>query len=88
VNASFRGAFILFAASSLAGCFAPMTSREAQTIAHERVVKYCRDRCGALTLAHTQKLKNRWLVDFDGPRQKFTVAVEDDGNNKLTVWNK
>jgi len=88
VNASFRGAFIAIALCSVGGCFAPMTTREAQTIAHERVVNYCKDRCGALTLAHTQKLKSRWLVDFDGPRQKFTVAVEDDGNSKVTIWNK
>ena len=72
----------------LCGCVAPMTTREAQTIAHERVVKYCNNRCGVLTLARTQKIKSRWLVDFDGPRQKFTVIVEDDGNSKVTVWNK
>ena len=28
------------------------------------------------------------LVDIDAPRQKFTVIVEDDGNSKVTVWNK
>jgi len=27
-------------------------------------------------------------VDIDAPRQKFTVIVEDDGNSKVTVWNK
>jgi len=87
VSILFRGLLIVIAAG-LSGCIAPMNTREAQDIAHERLVKYCQNRCGALTLAHTQKLKNRWLVDFDGPRQKFTVAVEDDGNSKLTVWNK
>jgi hypothetical protein len=65
-----------------------MTTREAQDIAHERVVQYCNARCGALTLAHTQKIKSRWLVDYEAPRQKFTVIVEDDGNSRLTVWNK
>ena len=83
-----RGGFTALAAVSLCGCIAPMTTHEAQDIAHERVTKYCKDRCGALTLAHTQKLKNRWLVDFEGPRQKFTVMVENDGNSKVTVWNK
>ena len=83
-----KGGLTALAAASLCGCVAPMTTHEAQDIAHERVVKYCKDRCGALTLAHTQKIKNRWLVDFDGPRQKFTVLVEDDGNSKVTVWNK
>ena len=72
----------------LSGCIAPMTTREAQDIAHERVVEYCSSRCGTLTLAHTQKIKSRWLVDYEAPRQKFTVIVEDDGNSKLTVWNK
>jgi hypothetical protein len=65
-----------------------MTTREAQEIASGRLQKYCRGRCGAVTLAHTQKIKNRWLVDFDGPRQKFTVIVENDGNSKVTTWNK
>ena len=65
-----------------------MTTREAQDIARQRVVKYCSGRCGALTLAHTQKIKSRWLVDIDAPRQKFTVIVEDNGNSKVTVWNK
>jgi hypothetical protein len=72
----------------LCGCVAPMTTREAQDIAHERVVKYCSGRCGALTLARTQKIKSRWLVDYEAPRQKFTVIVEDNGNARLTVWNK
>jgi len=65
-----------------------MTTREAQDIARERIVKYCSGRCGALTLAHTQKIKSRWLVDYEAPRQKFTVIVEDDGNSRVTVWNK
>ena len=82
------GATILIAADSLLGCVAPMTTREAETVAHDRVVKYCNGRCGALTMAHTQKIKSRWLVDFEAPRQKFTVIVEDNGNSKITVWNK
>lgn len=65
-----------------------MTTREAQTIARERVVKYCSGRCGALALAHTQKIKNRWLVDFEAPRQKFTIIVEENGNSRVTVWDK
>ena len=43
---------------------------------------------GALALAHTQKIKSRWLVDFEAPHQKFTVIVENDGNSKVTVWDK
>ena len=39
-------------------------------------------RCGALAWSNTQKIKKRWLVDFDGQQQKFTVIVEDDGNHR------
>jgi hypothetical protein len=86
---SFRGLFILAVSSTaLGGCFAPMTTREAQDIANIRVTKYCGGHCGALTLGRTQKIKNRWLVDLDAPRHKFTVIVENDGNTKLTAWDK
>ena len=83
-----RGALIAILVATQAGCVAPMTTREAQGVARERLVKYCSGRCGAVTLAHTQKIKNRWLVDFEAPRQKFTVIVENDGNSKVTVWDK
>ena len=66
----------------------PVTTREAQAIASNRLNKYCRGRCGAVTLAHTQKIKERWLVDFEAPRQKFTVIVKADGNSEITVWDK
>ena len=88
MTAPLRGGFIAIAVAMLAGCVAPMNTREAQGIAREQLVKYCSGRCGTLALAHTQKIKNRWLVDFDAPRQKFTVIVEDDGNSKVTVWDK
>jgi len=83
-----RGGLIAIAVAVLAGCVAPMNTREAQGIARERLVKYCSGRCGTLALAHTQKIKNRWLVDFEAPRQKFTVIVENDGNARVTVWDK
>ncbi|HKY18072.1 MAG TPA: hypothetical protein VJL82_04000 [Rhizomicrobium sp.] len=72
----------------LAGCAAPMTGREAQGIARERLVRYCGGQCGGLALGKTQRIKDRWLVDFDAPRQKFTVIVENNGNAKVTTWNK
>ena len=83
-----RGALVAILVAALAGCAAPMTTGEAQGIARQRLVKYCNARCGAVTLAHTQKIKNRWLVDFEAPRQKFTVIVENDGNARVTVWDK
>jgi hypothetical protein len=86
---SFRGLFILvLSAFGLGGCFAPMTDREARDIANTQVGKYCDGRCGALTLGRTQKIKNRWLVDVDASRQRFTVIVENDGNSKVTAWDK
>lgn len=83
-----KPSFLLLAASVLAGCIAPMTTREAEHIASTSLNKYCRGRCGALTLAHTQKINHRWLVDFEAPREKFTVIVESDGNSKVTAWSK
>jgi hypothetical protein len=83
-----RGGIIIVLSLAVAGCFAPMTTREAQDIAGKRMTKYCNGRCGALTLARTQQIKDRWLVDFEDPRHKFTVTVEDDGNSKVTTWNK
>jgi hypothetical protein len=83
-----RGNGLIMAAAALAGCIAPMTTREAQDIAHTRLTKYCNGHCGAVTLARTQKIKGRWLVDFEAPRQKFTVIVEEDGNSRVTVWDK
>ena len=65
-----------------------MTTREAQGIANVRLTQYCNGQCGALTLGRTQRIKNRWLVDFEANRQKFTVIVENDGNSKITAWDK
>jgi hypothetical protein len=84
----FRAGGLAIALAALAGCIAPMTTQEAQDIAHARLDKYCNGRCGTYTLAQTQRIKNRWLVDFEAPRQKFTVIVEDDGNSRVTVWDK
>jgi very-short-patch-repair endonuclease len=88
MRAPLRGAFIAISTTLLAGCFAPMTTREAQDIANTRLTKYCNGRCGAVTLGRTQRIKDRWLVDFEAPRQKFTVIVENDGNSKVTTWDK
>ena len=83
-----KGALTALAAASLYGCIAPMTTHEAQDIANTRLIKYCNGQCGAVTLGRTQRIKDRWLVDFEAPRQKFTVIVENDGNSKVTTWEK
>jgi hypothetical protein len=79
---------LLFIAAALGGCFAPMTTREAQQIAGDHLARYCHGQCGAVKLAGTQRIRNRWLVDFDAPAHKFTVIVENDGNAKVTTWDK
>jgi hypothetical protein len=84
----FRGGVFILCLIALGGCFAPMNQREAQDIATVRLDKYCRGNCGAVKLSSAQKIKDRWLVDFDAPRHKFTVTVENDGNSKVTTWDK
>jgi hypothetical protein len=84
----FTGAIFILSLPFLGGCFAPVSQREAQDIATVRLNKYCRGNCGAVKLASTQKIKDRWLVDFEAPRHKFTVTVENDGNSKVTTWDK
>ena len=83
-----RALALMGLAAFLVGCIAPMTTQEAQQIASNRLSKYCHGRCGTVTMARTQKIKDRWLVDFEAPRQKFTVIVENDGNSKVTAWDK
>jgi hypothetical protein len=72
----------------LAACAGPMQLREAQARAQDRLAEYCAGRCGGLRLTHSQKIKDRWLIDFDAPAQKYTVMVDDGGNTELTVWDK
>ena len=83
-----RGLLILVLGVAASGCIAPISAREARDIAHTRLDKYCQGRCGALAWNNTRKINKRWLVDFDGQRQKFTVIVENDGNSSVTVWDK
>ena len=65
-----------------------MAAREAQTRAQARMTRYCAGHCGALQLVHAQKIKDRWLIDFDGPGRKYTVMVDDGGNTQISVWDK
>jgi hypothetical protein len=88
VIAPLRGLYILVIGMALSGCIAPITAREARDIAHTRLDKYCGGRCGQLSWSNTQKIKKRWLVDFEGQHQKFTVIVENDGNSRVTAWDK
>ena len=72
-----------------AACVAPMGQREAQTLATAGLRKFCRTQpCGATKLVAAQKLKNRWLVDFDAPAGRYTVIVEAGGDTQVNVWDK
>jgi hypothetical protein len=65
-----------------------MGLREAQARAQERVARYCAGRCGGLRLIHSQKIKDRWMIDFDSTARKYTVVIDDGGNSQLSVWDK
>ena len=74
---------------ALAACLAPMGQREAQSRAADGLRKFCRDQpCGATKLVAAQKVKDRWLVDFDAATKKYTVAVDNGGNTDVSVWDK
>jgi hypothetical protein len=65
-----------------------MGLREAQARAQNRMDQYCAGRCGALRLTHSQKIGERWLIDFDAPARKYTVTVDDGGDTQLSIWDK
>ena len=74
---------------ALAGCVAPMTAARGPRYRPDAAAtNTARADCGPFAWSNTQKIKNRWLVDFEAPRQKFTVIVENDGNSSVTVWEK
>ena len=82
-------AFVLLAlACALAACAGPMTLREAKERAQDRMTRYCDGKCAALQLTGTQKIKDRWLVDFDTAARKYTIMVDEGGNTQLSIWDK
>lgn len=85
-----RGLFLigLIGIAALGACAGPMAAREARERAQDRMTRYCQGRCGALQLTRAQKIKDRWLIDFDSPAHRFTVTVDNGGNAKVDVWDK
>ena len=84
-----RLAALFLSSVILAGCVSPMGQREAESRASQSLRSFCRDKtCGPTRLLKTAKLKNRWLVDFDGPGSLYTVAVDAGGSTNVSVWNK
>jgi hypothetical protein len=82
-------AFVVIAlVSTLAACAGPMSLREAKERAQDRMTRYCAGTCAAIQLMGAQKIKDRWLVDFDTPARKYTIVVDIGGNTQLSIWDK
>lgn len=81
------GLFLLLA---LCGCAGAMSQREAVQTATASLRKYCRGgaACSNLRVLQTQKIKDRWLIEFDAAAKTFGVAVQPDGNTDISVWDK
>jgi hypothetical protein len=88
-TASLRTVVICVALTIVTGCVGPMRQGEAQVYAAASLRKFCRDQpCGTFHLVAAQKLKGRWLVDYESPSGKYTVAVDAGGNTQISVWDK
>ncbi len=72
----------------LSGCAGAISQREAQDYADRRLVRYCAAACSNFHFVKAQRVKGRWLLDYDPPRHKLMVAVDDGGNTKVSVWDK
>ena len=73
----------------LSGCAGPMGQREATARANRSLSEFCRAKpCGALRMLKAQKLKDRWMVDYDAPGALYTVAVNRSGATDVSVWTK
>jgi hypothetical protein len=75
---------------ALGGCASPMGQSEAVHLANTSLRKYCSGHggCAQLRLAHAQKIKDRWLIEYDGAANTYGVAVNNDGNTDVSVWEK
>lgn len=85
----YRGTAFILCFMVLAGCAAPMGQREAQTRAGRSLREFCSSApCGPARLVKAQKLKDRWLVDFETATGIYTVAVDRGGETQVSVWDK
>jgi hypothetical protein len=83
-----RASVLVVLAFAVAACAGPMTLREAKERAQDRMTRYCDGKCAAMQLTGAQKIKDRWLVDFDTAARKYTIAVDEGGNTQLSIWDK
>ena len=85
----FWGAVFILSDLVLAGCAGPMGQREAENRAGRSLAQFCQQTpCGPTHLVKAQKIKNRWLVDFETAGGLYTVAVNSGGNTDVSVWDK
>jgi hypothetical protein len=85
----FCGAVFILCNLVLAGCAGPMGQREAENRASRSLAEFCRQTpCGATHLVKAQKIRDRWLVDFETTAGLYTVAVNRGGNTDVSVWDK
>jgi hypothetical protein len=89
VNFAARAAMPLVCGMMLAGCASPMGQREAEVRANHSLNDFCRAAaCGPAKLIKAQKLKDRWLVDFETQAGLYSVTVDQGGNTQVSVWDK
>jgi hypothetical protein len=89
VSRAFRGAALFLSSLGLLGCAGPMGQREAELRAGRSLKSFCQQTpCGTPRLLKAQKIKDRWLVDFETPGGLYTVAVNRSGNTDVSVWDK
>jgi hypothetical protein len=66
-----------------------MGQREAESRASRSLRDFCvAAPCSGAHLVKAQKIKDRWLVDFETPGGLYTVAVDRGGGTNVSVWDK
>jgi hypothetical protein len=66
-----------------------MGQREAEIRAGRSLKGFCADApCGSVRLVKAQKIKDRWLVDYETASRLYTVAVDRSGSTNVSVWDK
>jgi hypothetical protein len=90
VTAVIKGAGAVLLGLALFGCAGPMGQREAENRAGRSLTEFCAGAaCGQAKLLKAQKIKDRWLVDFETANGLYTVAVNQrTGQTNVSVWDK
>ena len=66
-----------------------MGQREAVTRANRSLSTFCaKEACGPTKLIKAQRMKDRWLVDYENGARFYGVMVDRGGNTQVSVWDK